>query len=143
MDENNWQQITLGDLYRNGLAKARQVRRSLQTYSPVKVEVDTQASKNLFQLGVQTIRKLIGKGVTAVLGSTDRPALPSAQEPESAITPRRKPWQGRAEQLQITLSEAWNAGSRTYAQLQEWVRVKTGRGCSNRAIAQFRKSVLD
>jgi hypothetical protein len=139
----NWQDLSLGDLYRNSLAKARQLRRTLQTYSPVKV--DMQATTNLIGVGFQTIRKLIGKSVSQLLGSGDRPALPSAQELEesaSAIpSPRRKPWQTRTEQLETVLAEAWAAGSRTYAQLLAWVREKTGQGCSHRAIARFRKSV--
>jgi hypothetical protein len=134
---DNWQTLTLGDLYRNGLAKVRQVKRNLNTYSPLKL--DLQAATNLLGAVGTTLRKK----VTQFLPGRDRPALPSHPEPPTHTSPRRKPWQSRTEQLELVLAEAWAAGSRTYSQLLEWVRLKTGKGCSHRAIARFRKSVQD
>jgi hypothetical protein len=145
---DQWQQVTLGDLYRNSLAKARQVRRKLRTIadnSPVKL--DLKAAGNLLGAVARGLRQR----VVRFLPGGERPALPGAQESEAPSivveTPppkqRRRPWQTRSEQLQVVMAEAWEAGSRTYAQLMEWVKVKTGKGCSHRAIARFRKSVQD
>jgi hypothetical protein len=145
---DHWQQVTLGELYRKGLAKARKARRKLRTIaenSPVKL--DLQAAGNL----IDTVARGLRQKVVRFLPGGERPALPGVQEPKAPPSlvedpppkQRRRPWQTRSEQLQVVMAEAWDAGSCTYAQLMEWVKLKTGKGCSHRAIARFRKSVED
>ena len=53
--------------------------------------------------------------------------------------PKRRPWHKRRQQLQRALTAAWEEGHRTYPALIESVRQQTGKGCSRRAIATFKR----
>jgi hypothetical protein len=46
METETWKHITLGELYRSGIAKVRQARRSFNQYSPLKL--DLTAARNLW-----------------------------------------------------------------------------------------------
>jgi hypothetical protein len=46
MEEKTWKHITLGELYRGGVAKFRRGRRAFKRYSPLKL--DLTAAKNLW-----------------------------------------------------------------------------------------------
>jgi hypothetical protein len=46
METETWKHITLGELYRNGVAKFRKARRSFKQYSPLKL--DLTAARNLW-----------------------------------------------------------------------------------------------
>ncbi|NJN57765.1 MAG: hypothetical protein HC879_09830 [Leptolyngbyaceae cyanobacterium SL_5_9] len=47
--------------------------------------------------------------------------------------------QERAVTVQMLLDEAWGIGLTTYPQLIEYVKQKSGEGCSRRAIAQWKR----
>lgn len=146
METQSWQHLTLGELYRGGIAKFRQVRRNFQTYSPVKV--DLTAARNLW--GV--VSPLLISPILYVLeGFRENRLLPQAVEddpnkllmlsPSKALAPtaQHKPWYRRTERVNQVLMQAWALGFHTYKQLIEQVRYRTGMGCSKRAIARFIK----
>lgn len=146
MEAQSWQHLTLGELYRTGIAKFRQVRRKFQTYSPVKV--DLTAARNLW--GV--VSPLLISPILYVLeGFRENRLLPqaAADEPNKLLLPspckalaptaQHKPWYRRTEQVNQVLMQVWALGYHTYSQLIEQVRYRTGMGCSKRAIARFIK----
>lgn len=135
MEKQNWQHITLGDIYRNGIAKLRQARRKYQAYSPLKV--DPAALRNLWEaIGA----KIGGPLLYLLQGMQPQRMLPTADELETpAEKVRRKPWQNRTEELHRVMTIAWEQGLRTYRELSAWVKEQTGKGCSMRAIARFKK----
>jgi hypothetical protein len=47
METETWKHITLGELYRNGFAKARQAHRSFKQYSPLKLDLTSARNLNL------------------------------------------------------------------------------------------------
>lgn len=139
-----WQHLTLGDLYRGGIAKFRQTRRRLKTYSPVKL--DLTAARNLWSV----LRpQLIAPLLYVLQGFKEHQRLPQAGEGEDeprnlpllspAPPTRHKPWHRRTKRVNQALTHAWGLGFHTYSQLIEQVRLQTGRGCSKRAIARFIK----
>jgi hypothetical protein len=143
MEAQRWQHLSLGDLYRVGIAKFRQTRRRLKTYSPVKL--DLTAARNLW--GVVSPR-LIAPFLYVLEGLKEHQRLPQAGEreegaPHPLLSPapptRHKPWHRRTERVNLALLQAWGLGFHTYSQLIEQVRLQTGRGCSKRAIARFIK----
>jgi hypothetical protein len=146
MEAQSWQHLTLGELYRGGIAKFRQVRRNFQIYSPVKV--DLTAARNLWSvvsplLIFPILYVLEGFGKNRLLPQTveDEPQkllLPSSSK---ALAPpaQHKPWHRRTERMNQVLMQAWALGFHTYKQLIEQVRYRTGMGCSKRAIARFIK----
>jgi hypothetical protein len=142
MEEKTWKHITLGELYRGGVAKFRRGRRALKHYSPLKL--DLTAAQNLW--GV-VAPHLMAPILYVLEGFRDDRLLPHAKqdcdEPLFEETPtvvkKRKPWHRRTEQVQQSLLRAWDLGYRTYAQLIEQVRVLTGKGCSKRAVSRFIK----
>lgn len=142
MEAQSWQHLTLGELYRAGLAKFRQVRRTLQNYSPVKL--DLAATHNLWSM----VSPLLISPILYVLESfRENRLLPGAVEddPHSlpllspALRTSHKPWYRRTERVNQVLIQAWALGFHTYHQLIEQVRYRTGMGCSKRAIARFVK----
>jgi hypothetical protein len=143
MEIQSWQHLTLGKLYRGGIAKFRQVRRKFQTYSLVKV--DLTVARNLW--GV--VSPLLISPILYVLdGFRENRLLPQAVEDEpnkrllpssfKALAPpaQHKPWHRRTERVNQVLMQAWALGFHTYKQLIEQVRYRTGMGCSKRAIAR-------
>ncbi len=133
METQSWQHLTLDDLYRTGIAKFRQVRRNLQTYSPVKV--DLTAARNLW--GV--VRPLLISPILYVLeGFRENRLLPQVveDEPQKLLLPssskalasstHHKPWYRRTERVNQVLMQAWELGFHTYTQLIEQVRCRTG-----------------
>jgi hypothetical protein len=146
MEIQRWQHLTLGELYRIGIAKFRQVRRKFQTYSPVKV--DLTATRNLLSV----VSPLLISPILYILeGFRENRLLPQAVEDEpnklllpsssEALAPhaQHKPWHRRTERVNQVLIQAWALGFHTYKQLIEQVRCRTGMGCSKRAIARFIK----
>jgi hypothetical protein len=146
METQSWQHLTLGELYRTGIAKFRQVRRNFQTYSPVKV--DLTAARNLWNV----VNPLLISPLLYVLeGFRENRLLPQAVEdaPNKLLMPssskalapliQHKPWYRRTERVNQVLIQAWALGFHTYKQLIEQVRYRTGMGCSKRAIARFIK----
>jgi hypothetical protein len=142
METETWKHITLGDLYRSGVAKARQARRSFKQYSPLKL--DLTAARNLWG----AISLLVMAPILHVLEGfrPDRLLPPVADTTtedltQKAITPSipHKPWYRRTERVHQALMKAWELGYRTYAQLIEQVRLWTGKGCSKRAVSRFIK----
>ncbi|NJM66362.1 MAG: hypothetical protein HC851_12225 [Acaryochloris sp. RU_4_1] len=142
METETWKHITLGDLYRRGVAKFRQAHRSFQQYSPLKF--DLPAAQNLWG----AISPLVMAPILHVLEDfkVDRllpPVVDITTEdlPQKALAPSlpRKPWYRRTELVNQTLIKAWGLGYRTYAQLIEQVRLWTGKGCSKRAVSRFIK----
>jgi hypothetical protein len=114
MEIQSWQHLTLGELYRGGIAKFRQVRRKFQTYSPVKV--DLTAARNLWD-------------------EPNKLLLPSSSKALESPA-QHKPWHRQTERVNQVLMQAWALGFHTYKQLIEQVRYRTGMGCSKRAIAR-------
>jgi hypothetical protein len=141
MEEKTWKHITLGELYRGGVAKFRRGRRTFKHYSPLKL--DLTAAQNLWGA---IAPHLMAPILYVLEGFRDDRLLPHAkdsdeplfEETSPAVTPR-KPWHRRTEQVQQNLLRAWDLGYRTYAQLIEQVRVFTGKGCSKRAVSRFIK----
>jgi hypothetical protein len=141
MEEQSWQHLTLGELYRAGIAKFRQARRTLQNYSPVKL--DLAATRNLWSV----VSPLLISPILYVLeGFRENRLLPQAVEDEPhdfllspALRTGYKPWHRRTERVNQVLIQAWALGHHTYNQLIEQVRYRTGMGCSKRAIARFVK----
>ena len=147
METETWKHITLGELYRSGVAKVRQARRSFKQYSPLKL--DLTAARNLWG----KISPLVMAPILHVLEGfrADRLLPPVADttedltqkaiasHPESAPTIPHKPWYRRTERVHQALMKAWELGYRTYAQLIEQVRLWTGKGCSKRAVSRFIK----
>lgn len=54
--------------------------------------------------------------------------------------PEEKPQPDRITLVQALLDEAWSMGLTTYPKLIAYVKRHTGKGCSKRAIAQWKKS---
>jgi hypothetical protein len=146
METKSWKHLTLGELYRGGIAKFRQARRNFQTYSPVKV--DLTAARNLWSV----VSPLLISPILHVLeGFRENRLLPQAVEddPKKLLLPsaskalapltQHKPWYRRTERVNQVLMQAWALGFHTYTQLIEQVRYRTGMGCSKRAIARFIK----
>jgi hypothetical protein len=142
METETWKHITLGELYRNGVAKFRQARRSFKQYSPLKL--DLTAARNLWG----AISPLVMAPILHVLEGfrPDRLLPPVVDATAEEMTPKalapsipRKPWHRRTELVHQTLMKAWELGYRTYAQLIEQVRLLTGKGCSKRAVSRFIK----
>jgi hypothetical protein len=141
MGASNWKHITLGELYRGGIAKFRRGRRAFKHYSPLKF--DLTAAQNLW--GVVAPR-LIAPILYVLEGFRDNRLLPHANEDskesfkdQPIVAAPHKPWHRRTKQVQQSLVRAWSLGYRTYAQLIEQVRVLTGKGCSKRAVSRFIK----
>jgi hypothetical protein len=142
MEPQSWQHLTLGELYRAGITKFRQVRRKFQTYSPVKL--DLVATRNLWSV---VSPFLISPILFVLEGFKENRLLPQALEDEphnlSLLSPAprtsHKPWHRRTERVNQVLIEAWALGHHTYSQLIGQVRYRTGIGCSKRAIARFVK----
>jgi hypothetical protein len=142
METETWKHITLGELYRSGVAKVRQARRSFKQYSPLKL--DLTAARNLWG----AISPLVMAPILHVLGGfgADRLLPPVVDTMAEDMTPKalapslpHKPWYRRTELVNQTLIKAWELGYRTYAQLIEQVRLWTGKGCSKRAVSRFIK----
>jgi hypothetical protein len=141
METETWKHITLGELYRSGVAKARQARRSFNQYSPLKL--DLTAARNLWG----AISPLVMAPILHVLeGFRPDRLLPPVVETTEDVTPKalapsipNKPWYRRTERVHQALMKAWELGYRTYAQLIEQVRLWTGKGCSKRAVSRFIK----
>jgi hypothetical protein len=142
METETWKHITLGELYRSGVAKARQARRSFKQYSPLKL--DLTAARNLWG----AISPLVMAPILHVLEGfrPDRllpPIVDATAEDltQKALAPSipHKPWYCRTERVHQSLMKAWELGYRTYAQLIEQVRLWTGKGCSKRAVSRFIK----
>ncbi len=142
MEAQSWQHLTLGELYRTGIARFRQIRRTLQNYSPVKL--DLTATRNLWSV----VSPLLITPILYVLeGFRENRLLPQAVEDEPhnlpllspALRTSHKPWYRRTERVNQVLMQAWALGFHTYSQLIEQVRYRTGMGCSKRAIARFIK----
>jgi hypothetical protein len=141
METETWKHITLGELYRNGIAKARQARRSFKQYSPLKL--DLTAARNLWS----AISPLVMAPILHVLeGFRPDRLLPPVADTTEDLTPKaltpsipHKPWYRRTERVHQALMKAWELGYRTYAQLIEQVRLWTGKGCSKRAVSRFIK----
>ncbi|MBW4549627.1 MAG: hypothetical protein KME35_00665 [Aphanocapsa sp. GSE-SYN-MK-11-07L] len=142
MKAQSWQHLTLGELYRAGIAKFRQARRTLQSYSPVKL--DLRATRNLWSV----VSPLLISPILYVLeGFRENRLLPGVVENDPHSLPllsptlrtSHKPWYRRTERVNQVLLQAWALGFHTYSQLIEQVRYRTGIGCSKRAIARFIK----
>jgi hypothetical protein len=142
METETWKHITLGELYRSGVAKARQARRSFKQYSPLKL--DLTAARNLWG----KLSPLVMAPILHILEGfkSDRllpPVVDSINEDlsQTALAPSlpHKPWYRRTERVHQALIKAWELGYRTYAQLIEQVRLWTGKGCSKRAVSRFIK----
>jgi hypothetical protein len=142
METEPWKHITLGELYRSGIAKFRKARRSFKHYSPLKL--DLTATRNLWG----KLSPLVMAPILYVLEGfrPDRllpPVVDTAAEDstQTAIAPSipHKPWHRRTERVHQALMKAWELGYRTYAQLIEQVRLWTGKGCSKRAVSRFIK----
>jgi hypothetical protein len=141
METETWKHITLGELYRNGVAKVRQARRSFKQYSPLKL--DLTAARNLWG----AISPLVMAPILHILEGfrPDRllpPVVDTTEDlTQKALAPSipHKPWYRRTERVHQALIKAWELGYRTYAQLIEQVRLWTGKGCSKRAVSRFIK----
>jgi hypothetical protein len=141
METETWKHITLDELYRSGIAKARQARRSFKQYSPLKL--DLTAARNLWG----AISPLVMAPILHVLeGFRPGRLLPPVVDTTEDLTPKvlapsipHKPWYRRTERVHQALMKAWELGYRTYAQLIEQVRLWTGKGCSKRAVSRFIK----
>jgi hypothetical protein len=141
METETWKHITLGELYRSGVAKVRQARRSFTQYSPLKL--DLTAARNLWG----AISPLVMAPILHVLeGFRPDRLLPPVVDitedlTQKALVPSipHKPWHRRTERVHQALMKAWELGYRTYAQLIEQVRLWTGKGCSKRAVSRFIK----
>jgi hypothetical protein len=142
MEAETWKHITLGELYRSGVAKFRKARRSFKQYSPLKF--DLTAAQNLWS----KLSPLVMAPILHVLEGfrPDRllpPVVDTAAEDltQTALAPTipHKPWYRRTERVHQALMKAWELGYRTYAQLIEQVRLWTGKGCSKRAVSRFIK----
>ncbi len=139
METETWKHITLGELYRNGIAKVRQARRSFRQYSPLKL--DLNAAQNLWG----KISPLVMAPILHVLeGFRPDRLLPPVVDTTEDLNPKalapsipHKPWYRRTERVHQALMKAWELGYRTYAQLIEQVRLWTGKGCSKRAVSRF------
>jgi hypothetical protein len=142
MEEKTWKHITLGELYRGGVAKFRRGRRALKHYSPLKL--DLTAAQSLWGA---IAPHLMAPILYVLEGFRDDRLLPHAKENSeeplfeelSPVVTPRKPWHRRTEQVQQSLQHAWSLGYRTYSQLIDQVRVFTGKGCSKRAVSRFIK----
>jgi hypothetical protein len=141
METETWKHITLGELYRSGVAKVRQARRSFKHYSPLKL--DLTAARNLWG----AISPLVLAPILHILeGFRPDRLLPLVVDTTEDLTPKslapsipHKPWYRRTERVHQALMKAWELGYRTYAQLIEQVRLWTGKGCSKRAVSRFIK----
>jgi hypothetical protein len=141
METETWKHITLGELYRSGVAKVRQARRSFKQYSPLKL--DLTAARNLWG----AISPLVMAPILHVLeGFRPDRLLPPVADTTEDLTQKalassipHKPWYRRTERVHQALMKAWELGYRTYAQLIEQVRLWTGKGCSKRAVSRFIK----
>jgi hypothetical protein len=141
METETWKHVTLGELYRSGVAKVRQARRSFKQYSPLKL--DLTAARNLWG----AISPLVMAPILHVLeGFRPDRLLPPVADTTEDLTQKalassipHKPWYRRTERVHQALMKAWELGYRTYAQLIEQVRLWTGKGCSKRAVSRFIK----
>jgi hypothetical protein len=79
MGASNWKHITLGELYRGGIAKFRRGRRAFKHYSPLKL--DLTAAQNLW--GVVAPR-LMAPILYVLEGFRDNRLLPHANEDSEA-----------------------------------------------------------
>jgi hypothetical protein len=126
----DWQEITLGQLY-NGFSQGLG---AIASRSPVKVhlEVDTRFARALWWL-LSPVLGMAWWGVQRIAG-----ALPPASQ-RCLPGVKRPHWQ-RTATVETVLSTAWSSGQYRYSDLIETVRDQTGRGCSRRAIARFKRS---
>lgn len=149
---NNWQDITLGELYQGGKAALAKSREFLREHSPVwlnlEIEFNPQALQQLWELLNSTIALPFlylqqsfapPKSLPPAPGTL--PALVPVRQGLVTSRTRHQPWYRRTTLLSQVLREAWAIGCRTYTQLMQQVQTVTGKGCSRRAIARFVKDI--
>lgn len=134
MQDKHWKDLTLGECAQLGKAKMRQTRRFVKRYSPIKVDVTALGN----------IWDAIAPHVLAPILYLFQPAepqqLPPGEEAQLALAPaKNRPWHRRTAKLEAVLAEGWAQGIQSYSKLLAYVKETTGKGCSKRAIARFKR----
>jgi hypothetical protein len=121
----HWHDITLGEIVHS-------TRQKLKEVSPV-------------WLNVEINREFFSNLKAALKRSPSTPHL-EAQEPIALLPPaqnckrlQQHKWLRRRLEVEAAIAAAWNAGVHCYNHLIEAVRFATGKGCSRRAIARWKR----
>jgi hypothetical protein len=142
----NWKDITLGELATNTKIGVRRARRFLKAHSPVwmNVELNGEALKHLWEtfngaIAAPILYFLQGTGDRRLLAPAEVQPLEEPTVTVSSEVSKKKPHWKRTEAVFRVLSEAWEFGAKTYTQLMAAVKEATGKGCSKRAIANWKR----
>lgn len=134
MQDKHWKDLTLGECAQLAKLKARQTRRFVKRYSPIKV--DLVALGNIWE----AVAPHILAPILYLLQPSEPQQLPPGVESQSALAPaKNRPWYRRTAKLEAVLAEAWEQGIQSYSKLLAYVKQSTGKGCSKRAIARFKR----
>lgn len=142
--ERRWRDITLGEVAEVTGQTIRQTRQKLKEISPVWLNVEV--NWDLLRRTWEGILPYIAAPLLYLLpGNEDKDLeLPPAREqlalPPAAEESKHRPHWKRSTKLFQLFDAAWAETKRSYSGLIAYVKEQTGKGCSRRAIANWKRS---